>query len=316
MVPGSGSNDAEAGMTLHPGTGDVGDFVRGKLCEIAGIYGRSLLDHPQRCEAILRDLCPKERREVFLIVSALKEQVPADLLVALDVVSDDAIIAKLTRKLCDHLGLAPDAAAWAVESWLMGVRVMASTKPSATLSSSMAAPWNTSPIADSAEHSDIRNRVWFSCCAGIMISAIAALIVVAWATLHHDWSSFTGWLVETATMSAELGFIAFVHTWLARRLSRSPRPLLDEIHSDWLTAALLVEVVVLLLLPVVPVAGISLWCAEWAGEFHLAGHAHDLSFHFSRILQSLLFCAFMVQWVRTMIRIQGRIAFSMVRRRP
>ena len=118
-------SDDEKGSSPAPAP-EPGDLARRKLCELAGLHGRSLLDWPQRCEAMLRDLCPNERREVFLLSAALKEQIPAEIVASLDAVPDEALGLKLTRKLCDHLGLAPDAAQWTFDSWMLAARVMAS----------------------------------------------------------------------------------------------------------------------------------------------------------------------------------------------
>jgi hypothetical protein len=58
-----------------------------------------------------------------------------------------------------------------------------------------------------------------------------------------------------------------------------------------------------------------LWAAEWLGELHFAGRAHDLSFHFGNILESLLIGFFLYRWWKMMTVVQGRIASSMVRSR-
>ena len=80
-------------------------------------------------------------------------------------------------------------------------------------------------------------------------------------------------------------------------------------------AALLAEVLVLLVLPLVPVIALALWAGEWTGELHLEGQPHDLTFQLGRILQSLVLALFLYKWVDLMVVIQGRIASSMVRRR-
>ena len=50
------------------------------LCRISDTYGRSICREPQRLAAMLLDICPDRRRESFLLVSALREQVVGDLL--------------------------------------------------------------------------------------------------------------------------------------------------------------------------------------------------------------------------------------------
>src|SRR5688572_20698171 len=92
--------------------------VRDALVEVAARYGPALLRDPQRCEAMLRDICPGRKREIFLIVSALREHVAADLLTASEAVPQDVVLAQGTRKLRDNLGLSEESARWAVESWV------------------------------------------------------------------------------------------------------------------------------------------------------------------------------------------------------
>jgi hypothetical protein len=58
----------------------MNDLPRQKLKEIIIQYGRSLCDEPQRCEGLLRDLCGQYQKEIAVLVGALKERVPADLL--------------------------------------------------------------------------------------------------------------------------------------------------------------------------------------------------------------------------------------------
>lgn len=54
--------------------------VRQKLYELIVQYGRSLCDDPQRCRALLKDYCGKHKREIFVLVSALRNRVAEDLL--------------------------------------------------------------------------------------------------------------------------------------------------------------------------------------------------------------------------------------------
>ncbi|MGJ0607961.1 hypothetical protein [Cylindrospermopsis raciborskii] len=58
----------------------MNDLPRQKLKEIIIQHGRSLCDDPQRCEAFLNDYCGQYRREIFLLISALKQGVAKDLL--------------------------------------------------------------------------------------------------------------------------------------------------------------------------------------------------------------------------------------------
>jgi len=108
----------------------VNDIPRQKLCEIIAQYGPSLGDDPRRTEALLRDLCGEYKREIFVLVSALREQVAADLLASQDSVPHKVLLARLTKQLQDNLALAEDAARWAVESWALALGVIERPLPS------------------------------------------------------------------------------------------------------------------------------------------------------------------------------------------
>ena len=103
--------------------------ARDKLGEILTHYGRAVLDDPRRCEALLRDLLPDHRREIHLLVSALRERVPADLLASNNGVPQSLLLDQLAQRLHDHLGLAPAFAQWAVETWAVALGVMAPPPP-------------------------------------------------------------------------------------------------------------------------------------------------------------------------------------------
>jgi hypothetical protein len=90
---------------------------RQKLCEIVSRYGESVCDDPRRCEGLLRDFCGGQRREIHVLVTALRERIAADLLASSDTVPREVLVARLSKKLEDNLGLDRDVARWAVESW-------------------------------------------------------------------------------------------------------------------------------------------------------------------------------------------------------
>ena len=94
---------------------------RQQLCALMATYGRTLLDEPGRCEGLLRDVCGAYRREVAVLVSALKEGVATTLLTASEGVPKEVLFARLTQRLEEHLGLKTEVARWAVESWALAL---------------------------------------------------------------------------------------------------------------------------------------------------------------------------------------------------
>ncbi len=102
----------------------MNDIPRQKLQYIISQFGRVICDEPRRCEAMLRDLCPENKREINLLVGAAKERVAADLMTASDAVPKEILLARLTRRLYDNLGMAEEFAHWAVESWALALGVI------------------------------------------------------------------------------------------------------------------------------------------------------------------------------------------------
>ena len=95
----------------------MNNLVREKLSEIIARHGRSLAENPQRCEALLRDYCPQYKREINVLVEALKERVGTDLMNSSPAMPGLVLRAKLTSRLQDELGLSEEASKWAVDSW-------------------------------------------------------------------------------------------------------------------------------------------------------------------------------------------------------
>jgi formylglycine-generating enzyme required for sulfatase activity len=102
---------------------------REKLRELIIEYGRSLCDDPRRCEALLKDYCGQYKREIFVLISALKNRVAEDLLKTSAGVPHVLLLARLIKRLEDELGLAETAAKWAVESWALALGVIDQPMP-------------------------------------------------------------------------------------------------------------------------------------------------------------------------------------------
>jgi F-box protein 11 len=98
---------------------------RERLRDIVRAYGRDIHLDARRTEALLKDLCPHNKREVFALMSALRERVPSDLAGSKDTVPREVLLARLTRRMAEDLGLAEGIARWAVESWAVALDVVA-----------------------------------------------------------------------------------------------------------------------------------------------------------------------------------------------
>jgi hypothetical protein len=298
---------------------EMGDLVRGKLREAVGSFGRSAFQEPRRCEAILRDSCPEAPREVFLLVSALRENVAMELESGSATMPESALTAKLTRRLSENLGLSADAARWAVESW----RYALDDNPGllgdgrGTRSTPMAdSDPGFGPRGATSEHpASTVNWPWLGMCFVALTSAAAALAAVGWLTFVHPWSTWPGGLLECTALAAVLGASRFGQLLCARSFTQMTPPSHQSPDPEKVAFALLPEVLVLVLMPLVPVLLPAAWGLEWWLELHVVGAPHGAAFHVIRSLESLCLAAFVYYWVRSLTSIQGSIACSMLRRR-
>ena len=94
---------------------ELSDSPRRTLSKLLTDYGLDLLDDPARMNALLADLSGEFDRERFLLVHALREGIPADLLSQKR--GSTASERRLTKRLQKRYGVSDKAAQWAVESW-------------------------------------------------------------------------------------------------------------------------------------------------------------------------------------------------------
>ncbi|MDQ3687127.1 MAG: hypothetical protein M3430_16250 [Acidobacteriota bacterium] len=102
----------------------MSDVPRQTLRNLIAKYGRDLCSDAGRCEGLLRDLCGAYRREINILISALEERVPLDLLAAHTSMPRELLLTRLTRRLEDQLALTEEAARWAVDSWALALGVI------------------------------------------------------------------------------------------------------------------------------------------------------------------------------------------------
>jgi hypothetical protein len=95
----------------------ISDIPRQELCILISNFGRGLCDDPQRCEALLRDYCGTYRREITLLVNAMREQVPTELMSTEGKVPYEILRSRLVSKLEENLAITTEAASWSVDAW-------------------------------------------------------------------------------------------------------------------------------------------------------------------------------------------------------
>jgi hypothetical protein len=102
----------------------MNNIPRQTLRRIVAKYGNDLGGNARRCEGLLKDLCGEYRREINVLTSAVEERIPLDLLAAGNSMPRELLLTRLARRLEDNLGLTPEAAQWAVESWALALGVI------------------------------------------------------------------------------------------------------------------------------------------------------------------------------------------------
>jgi len=97
---------------------------RQTLRQIIAKYGNDVCGDARRCEALLKDLCGEYRREINVLVNALEERVPLDLLAAGKTMPRELLLNRLAKRLEDNLGLTTQASDWAVNSWAFALGLL------------------------------------------------------------------------------------------------------------------------------------------------------------------------------------------------
>lgn len=102
---------------------------RQQLCQLIAQYGPTLSEDPRRCGALLKDHCGQYKREIFVLVNALENRVATELLNASAGVPEVVLLSRLSKRLEDELGLAENAAKWAVETWALALGIIQQPLP-------------------------------------------------------------------------------------------------------------------------------------------------------------------------------------------
>ncbi|HEW98114.1 MAG: hypothetical protein DRR16_14345 [Candidatus Parabeggiatoa sp. nov. 3] len=104
------------------------DFPREKLCELINHHGTILCEDAERCEFFLRNACNAEyKREVFVLVNAIREDVAKELLNPPQGLPHEAVFDYLVQRLYDNLWLDKTAAEWTVQTWGIALGVKMAT---------------------------------------------------------------------------------------------------------------------------------------------------------------------------------------------
>ncbi len=95
----------------------MNDRIRNDLHQIIKCYGKDVIKDVKRCESLMLDYCNYSKTEVKLLVLALKEEVPLEIISnqPFDLVK---LTCKLEKKLQNNLAMTDLASKWIVETWM------------------------------------------------------------------------------------------------------------------------------------------------------------------------------------------------------
>ncbi|MEP6923648.1 MAG: hypothetical protein ABI954_04210 [Pyrinomonadaceae bacterium] len=102
----------------------MNNLPRQALREIVAKHGTGVCSDAKRCAGLLGDWCGSYRREINILVNALEERVPLDLLAAGNSMPRELLLTRLAVRLEEQLGMTETAAYWAVETWGLALNIL------------------------------------------------------------------------------------------------------------------------------------------------------------------------------------------------
>jgi Glycine zipper 2TM domain len=97
------------------------DAVGGTLRSLVDRYGITLLGEAGRLRGLLQDECPQAKREISVLLQALEDRVPQDLLRVHSGEPIGSLSPRLIKRLSDEKAMSPQASRWAVATWAQGL---------------------------------------------------------------------------------------------------------------------------------------------------------------------------------------------------
>lgn len=95
----------------------VGQALKGLIDH----YGVGLFGQAGRLRGLLQDECPQAKREISVLMLALDERVPQDLLRVQSGEPIRSLSPRLTRRLVEEKAMSEPASRWAVQTWAQGL---------------------------------------------------------------------------------------------------------------------------------------------------------------------------------------------------
>ncbi len=96
--------------------------VRKKLVNLVATYGSDEIStNIRKTEGLLRDFCGEHKREIAVLISAMKHRIPEEILSAKSNTINQLQFSRFAKRLHDNEGTSEEYAKWAVESWAVAL---------------------------------------------------------------------------------------------------------------------------------------------------------------------------------------------------
>ena len=153
----------------------LSDAARQTLHTIVERYGPGVVSQPLRVEGLLRDLCGECQREIVVLMAALTEDVPEELLAAHgNGLPPKLTLDRLAGRLQENCALPLDTGRWAVTAWAEALGVPLEQGAKADPTAVTATPASTdAQTAKPTGSSPRRRRVGYIILGVIVLAAIA-----------------------------------------------------------------------------------------------------------------------------------------------
>jgi tetratricopeptide (TPR) repeat protein len=96
--------------------------VASQLKALIEQHGITLCNDPKRCRALLLDICGNYKKEIHVLVSALENGIPGELLSSQNV-PFEILRNRLVKKLSGEFALADQAAGWSIDTWAFALEI-------------------------------------------------------------------------------------------------------------------------------------------------------------------------------------------------
>ncbi len=158
------------------------NYAREQLCALLEQYGQIIINESKRCKSIFSDLAPEQRLEINLLLMALEQRVPEELLKPSGLTPMDLQLERISQGLHDGTGIEESMAYWAVESWALALKVI--TQPIPRQQSTPAQVLQPHRILVSSSNAVVKQnqrlsrRLLFIACfmAGLLSTGVVAII--------------------------------------------------------------------------------------------------------------------------------------------